>query len=102
MKLKLTICLSFLALLFSSQVFAQQEVSYYLAAHQDDWQLFMGTNAKADASYAKVVFITLTAGDAGDGNNGGGIIPYFQARENGAIKSVQFIANLGHDGEEVA
>jgi LmbE family N-acetylglucosaminyl deacetylase len=101
MKLKSTICLSFLALFFSnSRVFSQQEVSFYFAAHEDDWQLFMGKAATIDVlTPAHVVFVTLTAGDDGDGNSGGGIIPYFQARENGAVKSVQFIANLGHDGE---
>lgn len=102
MKLKSTICsIFFVSLLSNTQLFAQQEVSYYFAAHEDDWQLFMGTAAATDVSYAKVVFVVLTAGDAGDGNSGGGSIPYYQARENGAIKSTEFIANIGQDGSNL-
>ena len=65
-------------------------------AHPDDWQLFMNPNAYHDAQNAsnKVVFIYLTAGDAGAGlGNGGRSQPYYLARENGAKLSVRFIAD---------
>src|SRR4051794_26525494 len=78
-----------------------QEVSYYFMAHQDDWQLFMGSSVRADISLKKVVFVTLTAGDAGLGKGGNGTIPYYNARENGSVQSTQFIANIGQTGSQL-
>ena len=84
---------------------AQQSDStmYYFAAHQDDWQLFMSANAWNDVVKSKfhTVFITITAGDAGNGTDkhGTGLIPYYQARENGAILSAKFMADVNSPGQ---
>ena len=45
------------------------KVSFYFAAHEDDWQLFMNPSAFEDVinGAAKTVFVHLTAGDAGLG-----------------------------------
>jgi LmbE family N-acetylglucosaminyl deacetylase len=100
-----TILLLSLALLARTAVFAQNTytvprntnaVAFYFGAHPDDWQLFMNPNAYTDVQGAsnKVVFVYLTAGDAGAGlGNGGRAQPYYLARENGAKLSVQFLAD---------
>ena len=51
-----------------------EKVSFYFAAHEDDWQLFMNPSAFEDvvSGAAKTVFIHLTAGDAGLGVGAGG------------------------------
>ena len=43
------------------------KVSFYFAAHEDDWQLFMNPSAFQDVinGAAKTVFVHMTAGDAG-------------------------------------
>jgi hypothetical protein len=72
-----------------------QIVSFYTAAHQDDWQLFMSSKTMFDRdNQHKLVFITLTAGDAGLGMGGKGTIPYYTSRENGAILSAKFLADI--------
>src|SRR4029453_15727002 len=50
------------------------KVSFYFAAHEDDWQLFMNPSAFQDVmnGAAKTVFVHLTAGGAGGGGGGGG------------------------------
>jgi hypothetical protein len=62
------------------------EVSFYIVAHADDWQLFMQPNAFKDlvAPGHKVVFIIITAGDAGNEER------YWRAREEGCKSSVRF------------
>ena len=90
--------LVFLILSFNYVSVAQQKVAFYFGAHQDDWQLFMNPNAYYDVrnNSAKVVFVYLTAGDAGAGiGNGGGTQPYYLARENGAKLSVKFMVDSG-------
>jgi hypothetical protein len=64
-------------------------MSVYIAAHEDDWQLFMGVNAYYDIhdSSAKVLFIFTTAGDADSG------AAYYQAREKGVRSSIKFAAD---------
>ncbi len=72
-------------------------VAFYFAAHEDDWQLFMNPSAYHDVERpaTKVVFIYLTAGDAGAGvGNAGRSQPYYLAREHGAKLSVKFIADV--------
>jgi hypothetical protein len=72
------------------------KVAFYFGAHPDDWQLFMNPNAYYDAQQPsnKVVFVYVTAGDAGLGlGNAERSQPYYLARENGAKLSVQFISN---------
>jgi LmbE family N-acetylglucosaminyl deacetylase len=71
-------------------------VSFYFGAHPDDWQLFMNPNAWYDVQNAsnKVVFVYVTAGDAGAGlGNGERSQPYYLARENGAKLSARFLAD---------
>ena len=74
---------------------ATRRVSFYFAAHQDDWQLFMNPSAFRDVlDGAKCVFIHMTAGDAGLGaGNGGRKHPLYRARENGAESAIRFMAD---------
>jgi len=72
------------------------KVSFYFAAHEDDWQLFMNPSAFEDVSRdaAKTVFIHMTAGDAGLGIGAGGRKhPFYLARENGAEMAIRFMAD---------
>jgi hypothetical protein len=73
-----------------------RKVSFYFAAHEDDWQLFMNPNAFRDVAdrKTKVVFVHTTAGDAGLGTgNDGRKHPYYLARENGAKAAIRFMAD---------
>jgi LmbE family N-acetylglucosaminyl deacetylase len=68
----------------------KNDVAFYIVAHQDDWQLFMGSHAYDDAqrAHTKVVFICLTAGQAFEpGEN------YWRAREAGCRASIQSLAD---------
>jgi hypothetical protein len=72
------------------------KVSFYFAAHEDDWQLFMNPSAFQDVigAAAKTVFIHVTAGDAGLGTGfGGRKHPLYLARENGAEAAIRFMAD---------
>src|SRR4029078_4098454 len=72
------------------------KVSFYFAAHEDDWQLFMNPSAFEDviSGATKTVFVHLTAGDAGLGiGMGGRKHPFYLARENGAEAAIRFMAN---------
>jgi hypothetical protein len=63
-------------------------VAFYVVAHQDDWQLFRGQQAWSDIqSGAQIVFIYLTAGDAG-GDRGVG---WWEAREVAALESCRLV-----------
>jgi hypothetical protein len=89
-----------LVLLFGNVSCAHQNVAFYFAAHEDDWQLFMSPNADRDVQSpsTKVVFIYVTAGDAGVGSgNAGRSTPFYLAREKAAEVSVAFIANGSTD-----
>jgi hypothetical protein len=89
------------SLLVASPLPAQEvkradKVSFYFAAHEDDWQLFMNPSAFEDVTggAAKTVFVHLTAGDAGLGTGlGGRKHPFYLARENGAEAAIRFMAN---------
>jgi hypothetical protein len=75
---------------------AHRKVSFYFAAHPDDWQLFMNPMAFLDVldDAAKVVFVHVTAGDAGLGTGTGGRKqPHYLARENGAEIAIRFMAD---------
>jgi len=82
------------------------KVSFYFAAHEDDWQLFMNPPAFQDVinGAAKTVFIHMTAGDAGLGiGSGGRKHPFYLARENGAETAIRFMADAdGIPSERVA
>jgi hypothetical protein len=72
------------------------KVSFYFAAHEDDWQLFMNPSAFEDVikGAAKTVFVYLTAGDDGLGLGWNGRKhPFYLARENGAETAVRFMAD---------
>jgi len=76
--------------------------AFYIAAHPDDIELFMGRNAWSDVAgqHAKTVFVVLTAGDAGHGTGDSGTQkPYFRAREEGHERAIRFWASL--DGKPV-
>ena len=76
-----------------------QQVNYYVVADQDDWQLFMSKNMTGDCNGNKVVIITLTAGDEGNGANivGGAATPYYLAKEIGAVYSSKFIRDISNN-----
>ena len=86
-------------------VTAQKEVTFSVQAHEDDWQLFMSSNIIDDVADKnnKVVFITLTAGDDGYGKQGydAGLIPYYLAREKGALYSCKFVADFNERNPEL-
>src|SRR3569833_4514848 len=72
------------------------KVSFYFAAHEDDWQLFMNPSAFQDVldGASKTVFVHVTAGDAGLGTGQGNRKqPYYLARENGAREALRFMAD---------
>jgi Secretion system C-terminal sorting domain len=90
------------------------EVSFYVCAHQDDWQLFMGTDVYNDivdydevtpnTNGKKVVIIYTTAGNLHDDddtkscnckdpyNQNAGPVPYWKVREKGSKSSVHLAA----------
>ncbi len=75
------------------------KVSFYFAAHEDDWQLFMNPSAFQDVAgdAAKTVFVHVTAGDDGLGTGSAGRQhPFYLARENGANNAVRFMADADH------
>lgn len=90
----------FLLILIYASVFKvqAQQVNYYVVADQDDWQLFMSKNMTGDCNGNKVVIITLTAGDEGNGANtvGGAATPYYLAKETGAVYSSKFIRDINN------
>jgi hypothetical protein len=94
------IVLSILLLTIGVKCYCQySSVSYYVVAHQDQWQLFMGSNAYHDIatrgnnqSAKKVVLIYTTAGE--ESCNGAPVnIPYYLARQEGANRCVEFCAD---------
>ncbi len=113
-RLALRACLA-VAVMQAHAVFAQdaraaddsrpaEKVSFYFAAHQDDWQLFMNPSAFEDVTAAgtRTVFVHLTAGDNGLGiGSGGRKHPLYLARENGAEAAIRFMADTdGLPGDE--
>jgi hypothetical protein len=73
-----------------------EKTSFYFAAHEDDWQLFMNPSAFLDVTgiKTKAVFVHLTAGDAGSGlGRRGRKHPFYLARENGAEAAIRFMAD---------
>ena len=72
-------------------------VSVFVVAHPDDWQLFMNPAAfhAMNESHEKAVFVHVSAGDAGRGVTGEPT-PYYLAREEGALRSIRFMANAAN------
>ena len=76
---------------------SSQRHALYLVAHADDWQLFQAPNAATDiAEGAHVVFVQLTASDAGRSDE------YLRAREQAARASVRWIVGDGAREDEDA
>ncbi len=73
-------------------------LSVFVVAHPDDWQLFMNPAAfrAMDEAHEKAVFVHVTAGDAGRGVSGEPV-PYYLAREEGALRAIRFMANAADD-----
>ena len=73
-------------------LFWAQTTRIFVAAHQDDWQLFMNPNVAKSIENAddNTVIIHTTAGDAGHGvgNNA-----YYLAREEGSLRALRFLVN---------
>jgi len=90
----------FLLLIISTffyKVQAQVQVSYAVLGYPDDWQLFMSKKLLSDLSAGgKTVFITLTAGDEGNGNTAfnGSPIAYYLAKERGAVYSSKVASDI--------
>jgi hypothetical protein len=84
-----------------ANVKAQQPINFSVQADADDWQLYMSSRIMTDLNNNnKVVFITLTAGDEGNGVatfNGSGI-PYYVAREKGGVYSAKFACDISVNG----
>jgi hypothetical protein len=96
--LKAVVCLVALGAVpaFAGEAGGPDKVSFYFAAHEDDWQLFMNPSAFEDVTggAAKTVFVHVTAGDAGLGvGPGGRQHPYYLAREHGADRAIRFMAD---------
>jgi len=74
-------------LFFTLWIYGQDQVAFFVQGHADDWQLFMSKNIEEEIQFARIVIVTLTAGDAGHGSlpYGNGKIPYYLAREKGAV-----------------
>ncbi len=60
------------------------DITFYIVAHADDWQLFMNPETYSDLvnPEKKVIFIITTAGDAGKGK------AFWRAREEGMKSSI--------------
>jgi FlaG/FlaF family flagellin (archaellin) len=86
--------ISILLVIFGLFKLNAQNVTYSIQAHQDDWQLFMSDSLSKDVAKGnKIVFITVTAGDAGEGA-GFSQNSYFQVREYGSMRSAKFLMDL--------
>ncbi|GAA4937564.1 hypothetical protein GCM10023314_07660 [Algibacter agarivorans] len=97
MKKALNIIVGLLFFSYSFNLLAQNDTSFYLSPHPDDWQLFMNPNAYQSVKNTneKVVFIHTTAGDAGSGTGNNN---YFLAREQGSLRALRFMSNTFTSG----
>jgi hypothetical protein len=75
-------------------------VAVFLSAHPDDFLLFNNPSFDAAAD-ARMIYIFVTAGDAGLGA-GPANAPYYLAREAGAIRSIRFMADAARPWQEAA
>lgn len=78
---------------------AQLQLSYFIQADADDWQLYMSKKVSADLNAGgKAVMITLTAGDEGHGTGSFNSSPiaYYLAREQGAVNSSKTISDISY------
>lgn len=92
-----TLC-SLLLLLVSTFSVNAQPTSVFVTAHPDDWQLFMNPNAyhaAADSNHS-LIFIHITAGDAGHGME---YNQYTLAREEGSKRALRFLVKAAFPWE---
>jgi hypothetical protein len=90
-----------LACLAGASASADSFSNVYLSAHPDDFVLFQHPYRDVTADNTRVVFIFVTAGDAGLGV-GPTNAPYYLARENAVIKSIRFMADASRPWAEGA
>jgi hypothetical protein len=87
--LSLALCAATLCATAAATAAKPSKVDFYVVAHADDWQLFMGDRAYADIrDKHKVVFVYASAGDANLGAD------YWHTRESAANASAQFVVDL--------
>jgi hypothetical protein len=96
------VCLLFSFLVTTGTSRAQySSISFYVVAHPDDWELFMGVNAFRDIGAApdsgrrKIVIIYTTAGESNC--NGNGKAPdkgFYFSRQDGANHAIQFCSDI--------
>jgi len=78
---------------------AQPQVSFFVQADEDDWQLFMCKKISGDLfTGGKVILITLTAGDEGYGTGSfnGSPTAYYLAKERGAVFSSKTVSDFSY------
>ncbi len=97
------IALILLLLALNQKGYSQYDrVSFYVVAHPDQWQLFMGLNASDDLSTpddaikSKVVFIYTTAGDQSC-NGSPCNTPHYLARQEAAHTAIEFCSDRTRD-----
>lgn len=78
----------------------QATAAVYFSAHPDDFLLFQNPFPDAAAN-ARMIYIFVTAGDAGLGV-GPSNAPYYLAREAAAIKAIRFMADAARPWAETA
>lgn len=90
----------FIAFIINTNISFSQStsVSFYIAAHPDDWALFMGVNAFKDIESSatgnkKVVMIYITAGESNCNGNGVNI-GFYYSRQDGANHAIQFCSDI--------
>jgi hypothetical protein len=79
------------------QLKAQQAVTFSIQADMDDWQMYMSSKLMGDLRMGnKLVFITVTAGDEGNGSNtfNNSSVPFYIARERGSVYTSKFAADI--------
>jgi len=88
-----------------STSFDVNAVHFFIVAHPDDWQLFMGEYA-SDVILSKTNKVVIVMLDAGDEDRG---TAYWQAREKGSLASIRslfgwdfFTPNAGEISESVS
>jgi len=91
-KPNLTLLLGLLLFFLSSPVISAphyKKLSFYVVAHQDDWQLFMGEKAYKDIQdpLTQVIIIFVTSGEAGQDS------VYWKNRDRAAFNCLSFIKN---------
>jgi hypothetical protein len=85
-----------LCVLMSNVSLFAQDVSVYISAYPEDWQLYMNPNAynSLKVSGDKVVFLNITSNDKGSGVD----TDYYAANEEGCMRAIRFMSNTFASG----